>query len=157
MIKLEKRIKALESDIERMGKELEELEKELKNNSFPQIGDKYWKISGWSDVYSFTWENDELDKQILAIGNIFKTEEEAEFAIERLKVIAELKKFSREFIRDTYNYDIRFDSSMETTSIGCWKNIKYADLIFESKEKAKEAIEFVGEERVKKYYLGVKE
>lgn len=98
-----------------------------------------------------------------SIGNMFLTIEDAEFARERLKVIAELKKYAKEFSEEEWmNPSIRkhyiiFDYEDHVINIGCVCFTKVSDIYFESEEKAQEAIEAVGEDRVKKYYLEVKE
>lgn len=126
-------------------------------------GDRYFSLSASGVIQRETWSNDGIDFNRERIGNAFLTVEDALFARERLKVIAELKKYAKEFsneewmnqnigkhyiIFDFINRMITFDCSY------CWKG---NEIDFESEEKAREAIEAVGEDRVKKYYLGVKE
>lgn len=97
------------------------------------------------------------------IGNMFLTIEDAEFAKERLKVIAELKKYSKEFSDEEWmnpsveKHYITFDCEDHAIKIAYVCYLKGNDIYFESIQKANEAIEAVGEARVKKYYLRVKE
>ena len=97
----------------------------------------------------------------LLVGNVFLTEEDAKFAYERLWVIAELKKYAKEFSDEEWNdctsskYSIRYDCRDGRVSPSCCFLSKGAELYFENKQKVQEAIKAVGEERVKKYYLGV--
>lgn len=98
-----------------------------------------------------------------SIGNMFLTIEDAKFASERLNVIAELKKYAKEFSdeewmnKDLRKYHIGFDYGYGGISCYISNRRRYSEIYFESSEKAQEAIESVGEDRVKKYYLGVKE
>ncbi len=40
----------------------------------------------------------------LSLGTVYLTEEEAKFALEKMKVIAELKRYSREFVVGDDNF-----------------------------------------------------
>ena len=94
---------------------------------------------------------------------MFLKKKEAKFAVERLKVIAELKKYAKEFSDEEWlnqsivKHYIIFDYEDHVINIGYVCFTKVSDIYFESEEKAQEAIEAVGEDRIKKYYLGVKE
>ena len=126
-------------------------------------GDIYFFLSAVGVIMTGIWRNDSGDQCRLSLGNMFLTKKDAEFAMERLKVIAELKKYAKEFSdeewmnKDLPKYHIGFEYGCRVLS--CYSSFwcRGLDLYFESKEKAQEAIEAVGEDRVKKYYLGVKE
>ena len=60
-------------------------------------GDVYYFLTAYGYVMKTVWVNTNTDNEKLSIGNAFLTEEDAEFAKERLKVIAELKKYAKEF------------------------------------------------------------
>ena len=126
-------------------------------------GDRYFFLTASGIIQGSFWHDDISDHNRLSIGNISLTEEAAEFARERLKVIAELKKYAKEFSDEEWSnttilkyviYLISQDYRMYITS---HYSVRYPFLYFESKEKAQEAIDAVGEERIKKYYFGVKE
>ena len=53
-------------------------------SSFPSAGDGYYYIEATMDVYWDTWDDHEIDKKRLAIGNIYKTKEEASIALDRV-------------------------------------------------------------------------
>lgn len=126
-------------------------------------GDSYLFLTALGTIMTGIWHNDGIDFNRQRIGNMFLTEEDAEFAIERLKVIAELKKYAKEFSDEEWmNKDLpKYHIGLEyiCRNLSCYRTLRCRgfDLYFESKEKAREAIEAVGEDRVKKYYLGVKE
>lgn len=128
-------------------------------------GDTYYYIDVYGDISDGRIGNDSSEDEIFAIGNVFLTEEDAEFARERLKVIAELKKYAKEFSDEEWaqnncvkKYYIFYNWSNGKVSAGYNYFASYGNqLLFESGEKAKEAIDAVGEERIKKYYFGVKE
>ena len=159
--------KMIDEKVEEFRKQLIEETKKLveeqkqKEKVFLKVGDKYWFISDIGTVSDTRWDNDNVDNQRLALENVFKTAEEAEFALEKLKVIAELKKFAESKDRrwdGVTNYCIIWDyDKYNGIGIDIVNNIrfKHNEIYFESKGKALEAIESVGEERVKKYYLEV--
>ena len=143
-------IKALKERIA----ELEELAKE--EQEFPQSGERYWYSNGGGMVNSCFWKSEQFDLNRYRIGNMFKTEEQAEFAVEKLKVEAELRKFSRLFADGEENNHIKYSPSFDELSV--LTSFSYQDqgvFYFESREKVQQAIDTVGEERIKKYIFGV--
>lgn len=149
--------------LEELYKQIEELKNmEIEEDGFwkPRLGEKYWFITDGGSIEEDEWE----DRTIYAIhynafkiGNVFRTEEEAEFQVEKLKVITELKRFSKKFEENKDNFCIKYE--MINQYIEIYNNYYYAtaELCFASEKDAKDAIEFVGEDRVVKYYLGVEE
>lgn len=130
----------------------------------PSASEKCWTIFG-----DFTIDTEYFsphfssDKRRYKYGNLFETKEEAEFAAEKIKVYLELKNFA-----DEHNEPIDWSDPLqdkiyimwdyEKCSIrydyNCW--MKALNVIyFSSKELAKQAIETVGEDRIKKYLFGV--
>lgn len=134
--------------------ELEELAKE--EQEFPKNGDEYWCLGDWLLPTLLTYEGDYTDRGRKHSGNIYKTKEEAEFAAEKLKVEAELRKYSRPYEHGSFNYYLFFDieSDRLATDFTSYCSPQGA-IYFESEKKAIEAIETVGEERIKKYIFGV--
>ncbi|MBR1703123.1 MAG: hypothetical protein IJ716_14445 [Lachnospiraceae bacterium] len=154
------RIEELEQKVKELQTEIESLKKE-ESKKFPEAGDDYYTISTMGEIGSaVTWTNHKTDKMRLLIGNCFKTEEEARFYIERLKVIAELRKYAEP--DDTpwdgrAHYSISYDYLRNEIITPFYYNTKLCNLYFESFNKAQEAIETIGVKRLKKYYLGVAE
>lgn len=125
-------------------------------------GDTYYFLGSYGYIMETVWRNNDEDNDKLSIGNAFLTEEDAEFARERLKVIVELKKYAKEFSDGEWKdnktqkyYIVCRYSGDYIRSIPTYTS-KYSVLYFESPEKIQEAIDAVGEDRIKKYYLGVK-
>lgn len=126
-------------------------------------GDRYCYITADGELRFVSWQNDESDKNKLYIGNIFLTEEDTEFAVEHLKVTSELKKYAKEFSYEewmssnTQKYYLYYNwPNNEVNTDYNYFSTYGNQLLFESGEKAQEAINAVGEERIKKYYFGVK-
>ena len=146
---LQEELKALKERIA----ELEELAKE--EQEFPQDGDGYWYIDDYGYILSEKWDGLDFEEFRLEIGNVFKTKEQAEFAAEKLKVEAELRKFSRPFEKGEYNSYIFFYIDGDYLEVGYKVSTPSQGAIyFESEEKARKVIEAVGEERIKKYIFG---
>lgn len=61
----------------------------------PKRGDKYYFVrnyaSGDNPVFSMTWDNDVVDQSVNELGNVFRTKEKAEKAVEKLKAFKRLK------------------------------------------------------------------
>ena len=62
----------------------------------PQYGDTVYYINYIGRIRKRTWINDEDDLDMWELGNIFFTEEEAEFAREKKKVEVELERYAKE-------------------------------------------------------------
>lgn len=152
---LEAKVKDLQEEIEKLKKE------EAKELTWPKYGDTYWSINATGSISSDTWRGYHSDRGCLSIGNVFHSEEEAEFAWERLKVIAELKKFAEPedmtWDRINFHYVLEYDYNTETIYIDWYGVYRNSGIHFESEEKALEAIKAVGSHRIIKYYLGVRE
>ena len=134
--------------------ELEELAKE--EEEFPQDGDVYWYINPLGFAFHDEWSGFITERHKIEIGNVFKTKEQADFAVEKLKVEAELRKFSRPFKYGDWNFEILWNNHENNIELD-WSGyvVRQSVVYFESGEVAEKAIESVGEERIKKYIFGV--
>ena len=146
-------------EINSLKQRIAELEEQAKEEQeFPKMGDIYWRIDDRGSVDNCMYNNYYTDNHRQAIGNFFKTKEQAEFAAEKLKVEAELRKFSRPFEYGKFNHylflDIDGDSFRTDFTSYCPPQ---GAIYFESEEKAQEAVSTVGKERVKKYIFGVED
>lgn len=119
---------------------------------------RYWYILG-GKVCEGVWTDSEKDEKLLSIGNAFHTKEEAEFALEKLKVIHELKQFA-EPKNTVWDFNechsvIYYNCPRKGIDYNCSIINKYFDITFATEEMARKAVEAVGEDRIKKYYFGV--
>ena len=151
-------LEELENKIKELSDEIEKLKVEKNNEPWkPKDGDKYWLISHIGYVVQVRWLGDDYEDDIYAIGNAFRTQEEAEFRVEQLKVEAELRRFARPFDEDERNWAIIFDVDEKEIIIEDERSYQSCNIHFASEEIAKKAIDTVGEDRIKKYYFGVEE
>lgn len=151
---IQERIEALETEF---ADKIKALKAEVaREDEFPQDGDLYWFIDDEGGMFSAFYKKHYLDINRQKIGNIFRTKEQAEFAVEKLKVEAELRKFSRPFKEDDDNCFIQINSSHNNIVIDndeCYQT--QGTIYYETRNEALLAIDTVGEERIKKYIFGV--
>ncbi|MBS5596877.1 nucleoside 2-deoxyribosyltransferase [Peptostreptococcus sp.] len=142
-------------------RDLDELKRELKkfiiHKLKPKRGDRYYYVNSFGNVYGDEWSDSVADIDRLEIGNVFKTEKEAEFEVERLKILAIIRKYSRPFKKEDENWSIYFDETENFITYYVWGHINFSVPIFESREMAQKVIDEIGEDRLKKYYFRVEE
>ena len=130
----------------------------------PECNKKYWIINGFRVVDS-SWNNDNVDYGCYEIGNCFKTEKEAKFALEKLKVEAELRRFAEENNECEIDWTdkkhekwfIFYNCKEEIIDTLYVYDLCICNICFTSEEIARQAIKSIGEERLKKYYFGVED
>lgn len=133
----------------------------------PEKDGHYYYYNDTGHIYESCYDGDSTDKNRLEFGNCFKTKEEAEHMVEKLKVINELKKFALENNEaeiDWNNlsqkkYVIIYDPENQNVDVYCYWRTQYIpfNIHFTSEKIAQKAIETIGVDRIKKYYFDVKE
>lgn len=149
----------LQEEIKVLKERIAELEAQVdEEQAFPKYKDFYWGVNAKGKVFCDTWEGFKFEKDMLSIGNVYQTENEAVLAVEKLKVEAELRKFSRPFEDNNNNYYIEFclfDKTLSIDNNDCFQT--QGTIYFESTTIANEAIDTVGADRIKKYIFGVED
>ena len=136
-------------------------EEEKKKTWKPKINEKYLFFNNSESINTEIWTQHRLDENRYSIGNCFKTKEDADFAIEKLKVIAELKRFAEkhnppEFKQNSFNKKWILVIRPESDKIEpIWVHSIYPMISFATEEIANAAINKIGIDRLKKYYLGI--
>lgn len=123
----------------------------------PQISEGYFYISNGVIAESI-WTNDHLDEARWELGNVFFTEEEAEFAREKKKVEVELERYAKEHNAPTLEdeYFILYDEYKEELDYDVWADYRpQGAVVFTSKQLVFDAIESIGKDRILKYIFGV--
>lgn len=158
-------LEELEEYLNKMEKELKSLKesvgtyKEEPKEWKPKIGEGFYIINLYGDINCWEYLGEKRDLDIFRAGNAFKTMEEAEFELERRKVITELKKYSKTYNPKVNNFCICY-SYAEDDFVPYLEPLDESDIgtyYFKSKKMAEKAIKEVGEERIKKYLFGVEE
>lgn len=122
----------------------------------PQPSEGYFCISEGT-VGKSMWTNDYLDEARWELGNVFFTEEEAEFAREKRKVEVELERYAKEHNGPTLedNYCILYDEDNEEFDFDVWIGSKVqGTIVFTSKQLVFDAIKEIGKDRILKYIFG---
>lgn len=127
----------------------------------PHYEEKYFYIDVSGEVRFFYNHNSTYDNRCYSIGNCFKTEEEAKFEAERLKINTQLKRMAEAWNTCELDWE---DENQPKYFIGycggaTWCAsycIKFNTVYFTDKEACKKAISLIGKERLNKYYFGVK-
>ena len=146
----------LQEELKALKERIAELEEQAKQErEFPQYNDTYYNIESNGRVDWFKWGEGDYDLEAQGIGNIFRTEEQAEFAVEKLKVEAELRKFSRPFHWGGENWILSMGTNKDIFLVYEDDEMNQGAIYFEDEYKALEAIEAVGKERIRKYIFGV--
>lgn len=153
--------------IEALEKELSWLKQQVEDE-WPKMGDEYFAVTPTyccsddgveideSYVEQITWKGYVTDDFYRLTGNCFRTEEEARFHLERLKVMAELEQLSDNDGKE-FTGVWTIDEDGESIFPICNVNSVGTPYVFSSKCNAYEAIKKIGEERLRKYWFGVKE
>lgn len=134
----------------------------------PKRGERYFIVNaiGYTkEIYPYV--ADGTDELHIKFGNCFQTEQQAEFMLEKLKVIHELEKFAYENNdeeidwdnKDQFKFSLVFGYNHQVVQVNTWSVIREIpfNVYFTSEELAKKAIATIGEDRIKKYYFGVDE
>lgn len=125
----------------------EELKKLMQEPEWPQMADKYWFVSDWFGPEWVYMVNDSVNKNRIALGNFYRTKEEAENALRAQKLIAAVAKRRKELNGDWkldwenaddkyficfYNGNLHpfiYISSDHGSPFGTFKNIESAQTI----------------------------
>ena len=176
---IQEQIEKLRQDIkntnELFNTQLAALEKQLKAEEQkkssiwkPKVDEMYYYIAFDGSLGLYRYEDDYVDEACLALDNCFETKEAAEWEKQHRIVATELKHFVQEndprpimeedwgnsCVRKHYIY---YDCEAREIFFSYKNADKNANQVYASTDEVLEkAIEHIGEERLKKYYFGVK-
>lgn len=114
----------------------------------------YYRIYGDGDIDKLFFSSDN-DEQARDIGNAFLTREEADFELERRKIEAIMRKYSRPFEDGKTNYFLVCNRGGKTTKIDYYWSIDCGVPYFESEEITQKVIDEIGEDRLIKHWFRV--
>lgn len=152
----EQKLEALEREIAALRREnVEDEPMPPHQRPEPKEGDMYYYISADGFVLLRSWFGAPRDDNSRAIGNVFAAEEAAEFAVERLKVLAEMREWAG---RWNDEFTLRYNETSGVEILTHYLPEKsYGEMRFATKEDAINCIKTVGEDRIKKYYFMISE
>jgi hypothetical protein len=129
----------------------------------PSLGDLYYYINSNGDIKLSFYNTRSIDKR--CIGNFFKTDEEAEHMVEKLKVIRELQDLSNikfnmsDYVKNNGIYYIAYDFT-QNRIVPLFDNISRNipfNVYFSTKEDCEKAITKIGKERLERYYFDIED
>lgn len=147
-------------DIDNFDEWFEEMEEPTDSIHWkPKIDEKYFYINEYGDVEYETWDDDDVDNRLMAMGLIYRTEEECEEARDRRLAEVRLSQTS-DFEPDFenceggwvvgYDYD---DNSLIAIPVD---NADYGEIVrYATKEEAEKSIRENREDWMK--HFGIKE
>ena len=117
-------------------------------------GDAYWWANSHGAVGKDHWNDSYIDDTRRSQGGAFLTEEEAKFEVKRREVVTKVRKYARPFKKEEknfYPYYVYVNGAIHFNADYCMLPIDY----FATEDDIQRAIDEVGEDDFKKYYLGV--
>ena len=146
-------------DIDNFDEWFEEMEEPTDSAHWkPKIAEKYFYINEYGDVEHETWDDDDVDNRLMAMGLVYRTEEECEKARDRRLAevrLSQTSDFEPDFEKGRDGYIVVYDQMLcVLDSISC--SYRYGQIVhYETKEDAEKSIE--ENERDWKIYFGIKE
>ena len=156
--KIEQIIKTFDLDVN-----INKTEQQEPEEKWPQDHNEYYFMFSDGDIgyeyfHAYSPANDD---RRLTFGNCFRTKEEAEFEAERLKVLAEMKKFAepkdRKWDGINEHWGIWVNMTNKTIYYARVSHHKTNCIYFESREKAEKCVETIGEDQIMKFYARIGE
>lgn len=132
-------------------------------------GDTYYLLCSDGTICNYVWNSEEVaDIESRSNGFCFLTYEEAEFERERKKVESELLRYggTRDMMslslgdKNIRKYFITYNHETDSSSlcVDCFWTVNHQGIIYFKSEKAiQNAINKIGEDRIKKYLFYVKD
>lgn len=151
------------ADLQNKIKILEEAQVEEESNIWkPKKNDEYSFITNTGSILTTIWLDTTVDINRFITNNVFKTIQDAEFEIEKRKVFMDLKKFSESENHkwnDSNLHYFLYYSNDQNGYIGIDYDVceHKGGIYFESEEKASNAIDAIGTDRLKKYFFEIKD
>ena len=130
----------------------------------PELHKEYFCLASDGDVLGpYLWENESIDNDTDSIGNCYKTEEDAEFAVERMKAQTELQRYAEEHNEgeiDWFNncqdkYYFLYNHLEEKIEVCSNQFLQGNAVYFSDMATVLEAIKAIGEDRIKKYLFNI--
>lgn len=138
----------------------ENKKKEVKKRWKPNWGENYFRIDPFNNIASLEWENDVFDNKYYNARNIYKTKEEAEFEVERRKIMIDLQNYADEHNGEIAHpsdaFWIVFDEDDMSITVEMESYLPpVGAVLFSDADTAYDAVEAIGEDRILKYMFRV--
>lgn len=147
---------------ERLRAKAEELQEQMtdKSKTIWDLGvrneKQYYLLSSNGVIVEYPFNN-KNDVDARDMGNAFLTKEEAEFERERRKMEAVMRRYARPFKHEEDNWYIECSHASKHIGIDALCEYDCGIIYFESEEIARDVIDEIGEDKLKKYWFRVTE
>lgn len=162
-------IKAITQALSRVKEDLQKVadankeenkKKESNKRWKPNWGENYFRIGFFDNIDSIKWENDAFDNKHYNARDIYKTREEAEFELERRKIMIELQNYADDHNGEISNPSDAFWIAFDEDDMSITVEMKsylppVGTVLFSDANTAYDAIDAIGEDRILKYMFGV--
>ena len=125
---------------------------------------EYWTFNTIDgDIETLVYSEDEVDNFLYSIGHMYATEADAEFALECMKVVAELERYAQEHNNGEIDwtgeaasyYRLSYDHRDNDIFVDNNTILQATATYFTSREIALDAIKTSGKDRIKKYLFNI--
>ena len=121
-------------------------------------GDKCYFVTVVGHSFPGTWNNLNAQIENRKLGNVFLTKQDAEYELERRRIENDMLRLGgrRKAKKGKTNWFLEYRPASGGIEI-LWSSYEMDQgvIYFDSEEKAEEAVEIIGEDRIKKYIFGV--
>lgn len=138
------------------------------NKKFPSKNERYFCITSTGIIIEVANDDLDIDNARINIGNCFKTREDAEFEVERLKILHKMREIAgdigikKEDIKTshlwcglTYSSTDRIKPYFICSTTYSEHFIKSSEIVFPKASSAEKAIREIGTDTLKKYYFRI--
>lgn len=93
----------------------------------PKEGETFWYVFGYGEVQFSSWSESYSDKNHLALGNVYRTKEEAEKARDKQLALVRIQNYiadnelGKEFVEGERNYSIARDHKEKVFFYDWWE------------------------------------
>lgn len=147
-------------DIYNFDEWFEEMEEPTDSSNWePKVDERYFYVNEYGDVEYETWDDDDVDNRLMAMGLVYRTEEECEEARERRLAEVRLRKtstFKPDFKSGKGGWMVYYDHGCETLAV-CELDYYDDGEIVRYKTRAEAEKSIKENERDWKIYFGIKE
>ena len=144
----------IKQELAALRKRIDELEARAKAEEakWPKLGDAYFYVECDGEIGESDWECDDVDAGSLALGNVYRTKEDAEREVERRKALTELRRLAKaSWDKDPVNhayYSLRVLNGVIDVCAYSYRRNELGVVYFATEKDAKAAIETIGADRL---------
>jgi hypothetical protein len=147
-------------DIDNFDEWFEEMEEPTDSSNWePKVDERYFYVNEYGDVEYETWDDDDVDNRLMAMGLVYRTEEECEEARERRLAEVRLRKtstFKPDFKNERSGWVVCYDYRYNKLGLIEPLTQDFGEIVhYATKEDAKKSIRENREDWL--IYFGIKE